>query len=109
MLRMPADTARSRYDRATAHLDPPCAIVDVPAFDRNSAALAGRAAGKPIRVATKSVRCRELIRRVLDRPGWRGVLAYTLNEAIWLVGSGLTDDAVVGYPTADRAALAQLA
>ena len=63
--------SRSRYDQATAHLDPPLAIVDLDAFDANAAALAARSTGKPLRVASKSVRCRELIRRVLDTPGWR--------------------------------------
>jgi D-serine deaminase-like pyridoxal phosphate-dependent protein len=106
---MPPEAVRLRYDGATAHLDPPCAIVDVPAFDSNATALLARSAGKRIRVATKSVRCRDLVRRVLDRPGWHGVLAYTLPEAIWLVRAGVTGDAVVGYPTADRAALAELA
>lgn len=106
---MSPDAARVRYDAATGALDPPCAIVDLTAFDANAGALVARAAGKPIRVASKSVRCRALLRRVLGRPGWRGVLAYTLPEAIWLVRTGVTQDAVIGYPTADRAALADLA
>jgi D-serine deaminase-like pyridoxal phosphate-dependent protein len=106
---MSADVIRDRYDRATAHLDPPYAIVDLATFDANTESLAHHAAGKPIRVASKSVRCRTLLGRVLARPGWRGVLAYTLAEANWLVARGTTDDVVVGYPTADRAALAVLA
>lgn len=103
------DDLRDRLDRATAHLDPPLAVVDLAAFDANAAALTGRAAGKPLRVASKSVRCRALLTRVLARPGWRGVMAYTLAEAIWLVRSGVTRDALVAYPTADRHALAELA
>ena len=106
---MSPEGLRARYDQATAALDPPFAIVDLAAFDSNAAALVTRAGGKPIRVASKSVRCAALLRRVLDRPGWHGVLAYTLAEAVWLVRTGVTDDAVVGYPTADRAALAELA
>jgi D-serine deaminase-like pyridoxal phosphate-dependent protein len=62
-----------------------------------------------LRVASKSVRCRELLTRVLARPGWAGVLAFTLAEANWLVRTGVTNDAVVAYPTADRAALRDLA
>jgi len=100
---------REKLDRATAELDPPFAVVDLAAFDANANALVERAAGKPLRVASKSVRCRELLSRVLRRPGWQGVLAYTLAEANWLVRSGVTDDAVVAYPTADRAALRDLA
>jgi D-serine deaminase-like pyridoxal phosphate-dependent protein len=35
-------------------------------------------------------------------------MAFTLPEAIWLVRTGVTDDALVGYPTAHRGALAEL-
>ena len=40
-------------------------ITDLQAFDANAADLVRRAGGMPIRVATKSVRCRELLDRVL--------------------------------------------
>ena len=39
-------------------------------------------------------------------PGYAGILAFTLPEALWLAEDH--DDVVLGYPTADRAALAQL-
>ena len=102
-------TTVDRFDLATAALSSPVAIVDLAAFDANAGAMAKGAAGKPLRVASKSVRCRDALRRVLAQPGWRGVLAYTLPEALWLVRDGVTTDAVVGYPTADRAAIARLA
>ncbi|MFC4148864.1 amino acid deaminase/aldolase [Micromonospora mangrovi] len=104
-----SDKLRDRLDRATAHLDPPYAVVDLAAFDANATALAHRAAGKPVRVASKSVRVRDLLTRALDRPGWRGVMAFTLPEAIWLARAGVSTDVLVAYPTADRAALAELA
>jgi len=100
---------RSRYDRVTARLDPPFAVVDLGAFDANADGLAARSAGKPIRVASKSVRCRQLLRRALAGSGWRGVMAYTLAEALWLARDGLSPDILVAYPTADRAALRALA
>ncbi|MFI5494354.1 amino acid deaminase/aldolase [Actinoplanes sp. NPDC051859] len=99
---------QKRLDRATAHLETPVAAIDLAAFDANAAALSLRSAGKPIRVASKSVRVRALLERVLQRPGWSGVMAYTLPEAIWLVRSGVTDDVLVAYPTVDRTALAEL-
>jgi D-serine deaminase-like pyridoxal phosphate-dependent protein len=99
---------QKRLDRATAHLETPVAVVDLGAFDDNAAALTARAGGKPIRVASKSVRCRALLERVLARPGWRGVMAYTLPEAIWLVRSGVSDDVLVAYPTVDRTAIREL-
>jgi D-serine deaminase-like pyridoxal phosphate-dependent protein len=99
---------QTRLDRATAHLETPVAVIDLAAFDANAAALSSRSGGKPIRVASKSVRCRALLERVLARPGWRGVMAYTLPEAIWLVRNGVSDDVLVAYPTVDRSAIAEL-
>ncbi|MEV4761089.1 amino acid deaminase/aldolase [Micromonospora chokoriensis] len=104
-----SDKLRERLDRATAHLDPPYAVVDLTAFDANSAALAELAGGKPVRLASKSVRSRELISRALSRPGWQGIMAFTVPEAIWLVRAGVSDDVLVASPRADRAALAELA
>src|SRR5690625_3892805 len=84
------------------------AVLDLDAFEANAADLARRAQGTTIRVASKSLRVRRLIGHVLTRPGFRGVLAYTLPEALWLVEHGATD-VVVAYPTADRSALSRLA
>jgi D-serine deaminase-like pyridoxal phosphate-dependent protein len=101
---------REALETATAHLEPPFAVVDLDAFDRNAADLlrrAGRAGGTPIRLASKSVRCRALIERAL-RAGLQGILAFTLPEALWLAEHG-HDDLVVAYPTVDRSALRALA
>jgi D-serine deaminase-like pyridoxal phosphate-dependent protein len=103
-------TDRARLDAATAELDPPLAVVDLDALDANADDLVRRAAGRPIRVASKSVRNRAVLRRVLARPGYAGVLAYTLAEALWLAGGDdpVSADVVVGYPTVDRGALRRL-
>jgi D-serine deaminase-like pyridoxal phosphate-dependent protein len=97
-----------RLERATAGLEAPFAIVDLDAFWRNAADMERRAGGKPIRLASKSVRCRTLQRRVLERPGFEGTLAFTLPEALWLAEVGF-EDVVVAYPTTDRRALDTLA
>ncbi|GAA1731377.1 amino acid deaminase/aldolase [Nonomuraea bangladeshensis] len=99
---------RRRYDHATAELEPPFAILDLAAMRANAADLVRRAAGKPIRVASKSIRSRPVLERVLAMDGFRGVMAFTLPEALWLAGHGFTD-ILVAYPTADRHALAALA
>ncbi|MWA09945.1 amino acid deaminase/aldolase [Streptomyces sp. BA2] len=99
---------RARYDRATAHLDAPLAIVDLEAFDANADDLVRRAGGKPIRLASKSVRCRALLERVLARDGFAGIMSFTLAESLWLARSGF-DDVLLAYPSADRAAFAELA
>ena len=100
---------RERFDAATSDLEPPFAIVDLAALRANAANLTRRAAGKPVRLASKSVRCRAVIERALRLDGFRGILAFTLPEALWLARRGTSDDIVVAYPTADRTALAELA
>lgn len=95
-------------DTATADLDPPFAAIDMSAYEANAHDLVRRSAGKPIRLASKSIRIRRLIELTLDRPGFAGVLAYSLAEANWLAGHGLTD-IVVAYPSVDRAAWRDLA
>ncbi|MFD7613156.1 amino acid deaminase/aldolase [Streptomyces sp. NPDC059828] len=105
---IPRAADRARYDRATAHLDAPLAIVDLEAFDTNAADLVRRAGGKPIRVASKSVRCRALLERVLAMDGFAGIMSFTLDESIWLVRAGF-GDVLLAYPSADRAGFAELA
>ena len=83
-------------------------VVDLDAFDANADDLVRRARGLPIRVASKSLRIPALLRRALAHDGFSGVLSYTLAEALWLEGEGVTDDLVVAYPTVDRGALARL-
>lgn len=98
----------SRYGALTAELEPPFAVVDLAAFRRNADDLVRRAAGTPIRVASKSVRCRALIAETLGRPGFHGVMSYALPEALWLARNGV-DDILMGYPTVHREALRSLA
>jgi D-serine deaminase-like pyridoxal phosphate-dependent protein len=98
-----------RLERALAGIEAPFALVDLDAFWANGDDMLRRAGGKPIRVASKSVRCRPVLERILARdPGFQGLLTYTLPETLWLADSGL-EDLVVAYPTADRTALAELA
>lgn len=93
---------------ATAGLDPPFGVLDAAALAANARDLVRRAAGKPIRLATKSVRIRSVIADVQALDGFAGLLCYTLPEALWLHRNGF-DDLVVGYPSADRGAIARLA
>ena len=93
--------------RATAGLQPPFAVVDLGAFDTNAAILRRNAIGKPLRLVSKSLRCRALMRRALAQPGFKGILGFTLPEALWLAEE--FEDIVVAYPTADTDALRALA
>jgi D-serine deaminase-like pyridoxal phosphate-dependent protein len=103
-----ADDIAIRLDAATADLDPPLVALDVATMRSNAADLVRRANGKPVRLASKSVRVRWVLDDVLARPGFAGVMSYALREASWLVRLGV-NDVLVSYPTADRAALAELA
>jgi D-serine deaminase-like pyridoxal phosphate-dependent protein len=108
--RTPAPMSQhARLERACGALDAPFAAVDLDAFDANRDELVRRAAGKPIRLASKSVRCRSLLQRAIGGDGpFSGVLALTLPEALWLAESA-PYDIVVAYPTTERGALAALA
>jgi len=103
----PREAGWAALTAATAELDPPFAVLDRGALARNAHDLVRRAGHRPIRLATKSVRARGVIDAVLALEGYRGVLAFTLTEALWLAET--IDDVVLGYPSVDRAALAALA
>src|ERR1700722_2108528 len=98
-----AEALQERLERATAELEPPFAVVDLDAFWRNAADMERRAVGKPIRLASKSMRCRALQERVLARSGFQGTLAFTLPEALWLGQLGLKANAA-GHPTKEETA-----
>ena len=102
-----AGTDFEALNHATHGLDAPFGVIDLRALATNAHAMLQRAGGVPIRVASKSIRVRSVLESVLALPGYAGVLAYTLREAIWLVQHGI-DDVVVGYPTVDLEAIGEL-
>nr|WP_246846657.1 alanine racemase [Humibacter ginsenosidimutans] len=122
-LEAPPQASRRRWDNAalywpsltsaTAHLDAPVAVIELDALRANAHDMLSRADGKPIRVASKSVRVRAVVEAALALPGYHGVLAYSLDEALWLAQGDADhapiDDIVLGYPTANRAAIRRLA
>lgn len=105
----PVDRSHAGFEEVFAEVEAPFAFVDLDALRANAAAMLEAAAGKPIRVASKSVRCRDLIGRIerLDA-GFRGLLTFTLPETLFLAESGRRD-LVLAYPTVDRRALERLA
>jgi D-serine deaminase-like pyridoxal phosphate-dependent protein len=104
----PDELQLERVERATAGLQPPFAVLDLDALWANAAEMERLAAGKPIRLASKSVRCRPLQAQVLAREGFAGTLAFTLPEALWLAQEGL-QNILLAYPSADADALRELA
>jgi D-serine deaminase-like pyridoxal phosphate-dependent protein len=100
------EPAVARYGRLRAAITGrplPCAVVDLDAFEHNvDAAVAAAAAwGKKLRVATKSLRCPELVRRVRERGGdvARGLMTYTAEETAFWAKEGQRD-LILAYPTA---------
>ncbi len=87
----------------------PAAILDLDRLDANAATLLARAKGIPIRLGTKSIRCTEVLRRLLvPGSGFQGLLCYSGREAAWLASIGF-DDLLVAYPTTEPADLAAVA
>jgi D-serine deaminase-like pyridoxal phosphate-dependent protein len=86
----------------------PLAFLDREALDRNVDAVRGRADGLPVRVASKSVRCRAVLEDLLGRDGLEGVMSYDPREAAWLSDEGL-DDLLVAYPAVDEDAVRAVA
>ena len=78
----------------------PALVCDLDAFDENLRSLVTRAGGRPIRVASKSVRCRALLERALAHEGFAGVMCFSGAEAAFLAAHGI-DDLLVAYPSVD--------
>lgn len=95
-----------RYRRAGAGEAMPFALVDLDALEHNVrrlvAPLAG-GAGKTLRIATKSVRCPDLIARLRAAAGplARGLMTYTAAETAYWAERG-ERDLLLAYPTATR-------
>ena len=97
-----------RYQEAFAGHDAPFAFVDLDAMWANAGQMLARAGDKPIRVASKSLRCRLLQREILDASErFDGLMTFTLPETLWLARLGFAN-LLLAYPTTDRAALGEL-
>ncbi|CKO12796.1 Alanine racemase [Mycobacterium tuberculosis] len=80
-MRLDAQGRLQRYEEAFADYDAPFAFVDLDAMWGNADQLLARAGDKPIRVASKSLRCRPLQREILDASErFDGLLTFTLTR-----------------------------
>lgn len=80
----------------------PAAVLDLDRLEANARAMLARAGRLPIRLGSKSIRCVEVMKRVLALdPRFKGLLCYSAREAAWLATQGL-DDLLVAYPTVVR-------
>ena len=101
------ERTHEELERIFEEVDAPFALVDLDAMWANGEAMLERAAGTPIRVASKSIRCRPLLAAILERDGFRGLMTFTLPESLWLYEHGF-DDLLLAYPSVHREALAEL-
>ncbi len=92
-----------------AEVEAPFAFVDLDAMWANAGAMLERSAGKPVRVASKSIRCRSLIDSILGRDDrFSGLMTFTLPETLWLAEQGY-ENLLLAYPTVDAGTLGELA
>lgn len=109
--REPWDLQYSRYCHALEGRQLPAALLDLEALDSNLERLVSvvRGSGKTLRLATKSLRCVELIRRLLRRGEGtiQGLMTYSAAETAFLFEQGF-DDLLLAYPTVQPADLARL-
>jgi D-serine deaminase-like pyridoxal phosphate-dependent protein len=105
----PPSQSHERYERIFAEVEAPFAFVDLDAMWANADAMLERAGTKPVRVASKSLRCRALLEAIIDRDErFAGLMTYTLPETLWLAEQGF-ENLLLAYPTADAGALGELA
>lgn len=98
---LPGTRSHAEYRERLRGEHLPLAFVDLELLLRNADSLARRAGSKPIRLASKSIRCRELLRRVLaHNPIFQGILCFSAAEAAHLAAHDFRD-LVVAYPTVD--------
>lgn len=106
---IPGSDLHARYEEIFSGVSAPFAFVDLDAMWSNADSMLVRAGAKPIRVATKSIRSRELTGQVLRRdPRFRGLMTFTLPETLWLADRGF-EDLLLAYPATDVKALEALA
>ena len=103
------EALKSRYDAILATATPPFAFVDLDAMRRNARKMLDQAGGLPIRWRrSRCARPTSCAGSASSIPGFRGVLAFTVPEALWLTERGF-DDIVVAYPSVDRSAIGRVA
>jgi D-serine deaminase-like pyridoxal phosphate-dependent protein len=97
-----ADDRWARYKHALAGESLPAALVDLDALEANAARLFApiRAAGKRARLASKSIRCPDLLARIAALGGDTvvGLMTYTAAETAFHATAGARD-LLLAYPT----------
>ena len=91
----------------------PCLILDLDLFKKNISDVATRLKkntnnDKTIRIASKSIRSVKILQLLLDSDEiYKGILSYSLREALFLVSKGFKN-IVVAYPEINKNDIEQL-
>lgn len=99
----------SEYLKALQYPDRPVLFLDEEAFLKNCHWVVENAHGKKIRIATKSLRSKPVLKKILAHHSvFQGLMTFDLREALWLREEGF-HDILMGYPTTDKTSLKELA
>lgn len=97
-----------QYNQALSSIQTPCLFLDINAFEQNLNWALANAHNKKIRLATKSIRSKEILKKILSfSPVFQGLMCFDLREALWLRDEGFKD-ILVAYPTSDADSLKKL-
>jgi D-serine deaminase-like pyridoxal phosphate-dependent protein len=98
------------YRALFANIPKPFAFLDLDLLDENIRDILSRRNGKKIRVASKSIRCVDVLKRILssDPDAFSGVMAFTAEEALYLSQHGIRE-ILIGYPVWNRALIEEIA
>ncbi|MCB0507084.1 MAG: amino acid deaminase/aldolase [Bacteroidetes bacterium] len=98
------------YNNIFKDLSLPLAFCDVDLLNQNCQDIAKRVTvkNKTIRVASKSIRCIDVLRRIFNaNPIYKGILSYSGNEALFLSENDF-DDILLGYPIVNKNEIEQI-
>ena len=88
----------SYYQNITKDLQLPFAFIDIDLFNQNIKDILQRAKGKNVRVASKSIRSIEILKKIMSSSDvFQGLMCFSVAEAIYLSKNGF-DDLLLGYP-----------
>lgn len=86
------------FKEALQNVAKPCAFIHLQGLEKNIAVIAEQAAGKNIRIASKSVRSVPVLQKILSTSDvFQGIMCFTAEEALFLHEHGF-DDLLVAYP-----------
>ncbi len=91
------------YSTALREVSRPAAFVDLDALEDNIQKVLTYSGDRPIRIATKSLRCLPLLKDIQSsHQRFIGFMTFSARESLYLSQQGL-DDFLIGYPFMQRA------